>query len=113
MSSQDRNKKNVLLPFFESFVRRRRLLRHFEHWQTLLGAKPAAGGSAALPLQLSALAVVKQSVEIILLEKSLMVFDEGADAGPAHLRQHAQLRQDDRQFQFQQCPFGIDRFGWQ
>ena len=32
--------KNVFKSFFESFLRSRRMLHHFERWQTLLGSKP-------------------------------------------------------------------------
>lgn len=41
--------KNVLKSFFESFLRSRRMLHHFERWQTLLGSKPVGVASAAMP----------------------------------------------------------------
>ncbi|MBD9662995.1 Mg2+-importing ATPase [Variovorax paradoxus] len=41
--------KNVLKSLFESFLRSRRMLHHFERWQTLLGSKPAGTASAAMP----------------------------------------------------------------
>lgn len=41
--------KNVLKSLFESFLRSRRMLHHFERWQALLGLKPAGTASAAMP----------------------------------------------------------------
>lgn len=41
--------KNVLKSLFESFLRSRRMLHHFERWQALLGPKPAGIASAAMP----------------------------------------------------------------
>ncbi len=41
--------KNVLKSFFESFLRSRHMLHHFERWQSLLGSKPVAGGSLQMP----------------------------------------------------------------
>jgi Mg2+-importing ATPase len=38
--------KNVLKSFFESFLRSRHMLHHFERWQTLLGSKPVGTGSS-------------------------------------------------------------------
>jgi len=39
----------VLKSLFKSFLRSRRMLHHFERWQTLLGSKPAPGGTPAMP----------------------------------------------------------------
>lgn len=41
--------KNVLKSVFESFLRSRRMLHHFERWQTMLGSKPVGVASAAMP----------------------------------------------------------------
>ncbi|QGW83682.1 magnesium-translocating P-type ATPase [Variovorax paradoxus] len=41
--------KNVLKSVFESFLRSRRMLHHFERWQTMLGSKPVGIASAAMP----------------------------------------------------------------
>ncbi|MBJ2157430.1 magnesium-translocating P-type ATPase [Variovorax sp. IB41] len=41
--------KNVLKSFFESFLRSRHMLHHFERWQTLLGSKPVGVTSVAMP----------------------------------------------------------------
>ena len=41
--------KNVLKSFFESFLRSRHMLHHFERWQTLLGSKPVGTGSISMP----------------------------------------------------------------
>ena len=41
--------KNVLKSFFESFLRSRHMLHHFERWQTLLGSKPVGVASASMP----------------------------------------------------------------
>ncbi|MET3496374.1 magnesium-translocating P-type ATPase [Variovorax boronicumulans] len=41
--------KNVLKSFFESFLRSRHMLHHFERWQTLLGSKPVGIASASMP----------------------------------------------------------------
>ncbi len=41
--------KNVLKSFFESFLRSRHMLHHFERWQTLLGSKPVGTGSVSMP----------------------------------------------------------------
>lgn len=41
--------KNVLKSFFESFLRSRHMLHHFERWQSLLGSKPVAAGSLSMP----------------------------------------------------------------
>ena len=45
--------KNVLKSFFESFLRSRRMLHHFERWQTLLGSKPVGAASAAMPADIA------------------------------------------------------------
>ncbi len=45
--------KNVLKSFFESFLRSRRMLHHFERWQTLLGSKPVGIASAAMPPEIA------------------------------------------------------------
>ncbi|SDH99515.1 magnesium-translocating P-type ATPase [Variovorax sp. OV700] len=45
--------KNVLKSFFESFLRSRRMLHHFERWQTLLGSKPVGVASAAMPADIA------------------------------------------------------------
>ena len=42
-------KKNVLKSLFESFLRSRHMLHHFERWQTLLGSKPLGVTSVAMP----------------------------------------------------------------
>jgi Mg2+-importing ATPase len=41
--------KNVLKSFFESFLRSRHMLHHFERWQTMLGSKPVGVASASMP----------------------------------------------------------------
>lgn len=41
--------KYVLKSVFESFLRSRRMLHHFERWQTMLGSKPVGVASAAMP----------------------------------------------------------------
>jgi Mg2+-importing ATPase len=41
--------KNALKSVFESFLRSRRMLHHFERWQTMLGSKPVGVASAAMP----------------------------------------------------------------
>jgi Mg2+-importing ATPase len=38
---------NVLKSFFESFLRSRHMLHHFERWQSLLGSKPVSSGWCA------------------------------------------------------------------
>jgi Mg2+-importing ATPase len=40
---------NVLKSFFESFLRSRHMLHHFERWQSLLGSKPVSSGSLQMP----------------------------------------------------------------
>jgi len=45
--------KNVFKSFFESFLRSRRMLHHFERWQTLLGSKPVGTASAAMPPEIA------------------------------------------------------------
>jgi Mg2+-importing ATPase len=45
--------KNVLKSFFESFLRSRRMLHHFERWQTLPGSKPVGVASAAMPADIA------------------------------------------------------------
>ncbi|RST49603.1 magnesium-translocating P-type ATPase [Variovorax sp. DXTD-1] len=45
--------KNVLKSVFESFLRSRRMLHHFERWQTMLGSKPAGVASAAMPTDIA------------------------------------------------------------
>ncbi len=45
--------KNVLKSFFQSFLRSRRMLHHFERWQTLLGSKPVGTASAAMPPEIA------------------------------------------------------------
>ncbi|CAA2109235.1 magnesium-translocating P-type ATPase [Variovorax paradoxus] len=45
--------KNALKSFFEGFLRSRHMLHHFERWQTLLGSKPIAAGSASMPADIA------------------------------------------------------------
>ncbi len=46
--------------------------------------------------------IAREAADIILLEKSLMVLEEGGNRRPPHLRQHAQVHQNDRQLQLRQ-----------
>ncbi|MDQ0568906.1 Mg2+-importing ATPase [Variovorax paradoxus] len=54
--------KNVLKSVFESFLRSRRMLHHFERWQTMLGSKPVGVASATMPPDIAkALAAASQA----------------------------------------------------
>jgi Mg2+-importing ATPase len=48
-AAKEKRMKNVLKSVFESFLRSRRMLHHFERWQTMLGSKPVGVASAAMP----------------------------------------------------------------
>ena len=50
----------------------------------------------------TAVDIAKESADVILLEKSLMVLEEGVHRGPQGLRQHHQVRPHGRQFQLRQ-----------
>ena len=54
----------------------------------------------------TAVDIAKEAADIILLEKSLMVLEEGVVEGPQDLRQHAQVHQDDRQLELRQRVLG-------
>ena len=59
----------------------------------------------------TAVDIAKEAADIILLEKSLMVLEEGVLERPPHLRQHAQVHQDDGQLQLRQCVLGAGGLG--
>ena len=50
----------------------------------------------------TAVDIAKESADIILLEKSLLVLEEGVLEGPQGLRQHHQVHQDGRQLELRQ-----------
>ena len=54
----------------------------------------------------TAVDIAKEAADIILLEKSLMVLEEGVIGGPQDLRQHAQVHQDDGELQLRQRLLG-------
>jgi Mg2+-importing ATPase len=52
-AAKEKRMKYVLKSVFESFLRSRRMLHHFERWQTMLGSKPVGVASAAMPPEIA------------------------------------------------------------
>ena len=55
----------------------------------------------------TAVDIARESADIILLEKDLMVLEQGVHRGPQDLRQHDQVHQDDGKLQLRQHVLGI------
>ncbi len=51
----------------------------------------------------TAVDIAKEAADIILLEKSLLVLDDGVVEGRRHLQQHAEVHPHDGKLQFRQC----------
>lgn len=76
--------KNVLKSFFESFLRSRRMLHHFERWQTLLGPKPAGATPAAMPPDIARALAAASRAEAGEVLSSLASSPQGLSEAHAH-----------------------------